>query len=402
MAFADRFYLDADGLHWPDYPTILADLNDEYRAIFGADVYLEADSQEGQWLAILARSLYDCCLVSAQVYNSFSPLTALGDALSRQVKINGIRRLVPTNSTVDLLIEGTVGTQIPAGIAQDDAGNKWALPADVLVPVEGSITVTATAVEQGAIAAAPDTITKIVNPTRGWFTVTNTSAAVEGDPSETDAELRFRQTESTMIPSLSVMEGIVGAVASVDGVLRHRGYENDTDSTDSDGIPGHTIALVVEGGDNALIAQAIHRKKTAGTGTWGPSGDVTGGQTVNVADEYGVVTPINFIRPTDVAVDVVVSVTPLEGYSTSVAAEIKAAVAAYINALSIGDDVFIGRLYTPANLGNVGDGATFYVDSIEISRDGDPVSSSNVEIDFNEMATCDPAVNILVVPPDTV
>ena len=87
------------------------------------------------------------------------------------------------------------------------------------VPVGGSIVVTATAAEIGSVTAAAGTINKIATPTLGWQTVNNVAAATIGDAIETDAELRRRQTQSTMIPSLSVMEGIVGAVASLQ--LRH-------------------------------------------------------------------------------------------------------------------------------------------------------------------------------------
>src|SRR6218665_1781618 len=197
-------WIDEAGFHFPDYPTVLAALQDDYRTIYGADVYLENDSQDGQWIAIVAMAIYETLAAAAATYNSFSPLTAIGDALSRNVKLNGIRRNVPSKSSADVLIVGAIGTQITAGVVEDTLGQKWDLPAVVLIPLAGQITVTAMAQDLGAISAAANTINKISTPTRGWQTVNNPLAAVEGEPVETDPELRARQAVSTSLPSLSV------------------------------------------------------------------------------------------------------------------------------------------------------------------------------------------------------
>ena len=81
MAISDLIYVDQSGFHYPDYPTVLTYLQSEYRTIYGADTYLEADSQDGQWISILALSMFDCMQVASAVKNSFSPLKAQSDAL---------------------------------------------------------------------------------------------------------------------------------------------------------------------------------------------------------------------------------------------------------------------------------------------------------------------------------
>lgn len=410
LTLADLIKVDAEGLHLPDYPQILDFLQTRIRQAVGVDLYLEADSIEGQLVAIFAEAAFDLQMALAKTYLSFSPLTAQGDALTRNVRINGIRRLIPSNGTVDVKITGTPGTTITGGQVGDAAGNKWNLPAVVTIPApDAEIIVTATAVDEGAVRAEPGTVTKILTPTRGWISVTNESAASEGDPVESDAALRVRQAISTMIPSLSVMEGIVGAVAGLDHVTRIRGYENDTNVVQEETlIPGHTIAIVAEGGDAQEIAEAIHRKKTAGTGTYAPDADhfvadddhptpLPGGTTRVVADQYGVLTNINFIRPTPVRVKVKVTVTALPGYVDATGRKIQEAVSAYLNTLTIGDDVFLNRLFTPANGGNVGDGATYYVSEIKVGPSVDELEIANLTIAFNEMAVCDPAdVEIVV------
>lgn len=379
MAIADMIYVDATGFHYPDYPTVLQYLKDEYKAIYGADTYLEADSQDGQWVSILALAMFDSMQVAATVYNSFSPLTAMTDALSRNVKINGIARLVASYSTADLRIVGTAGTIITNGQAEDTLSQKWNLPTPVTIPVGGEITVTATAAEIGTISAAAGTITKIATPTLGWQSVSNAAAATEGDPVESDAELRLRQTQSTMIPSLSVMEGIVGAVASLAGVSRYRGYENDTGSTDVNGLPAHSIALVVEGGVTSSIAEAIAAKKTPGTSTQGTT-------TYTTYDQYGIPNLIKFYRPTAATISVEVSMTALVGYLSTTGDLIKAALVDYIKTLEIGDDVLITKLYVPANLSNVDLTNTYNVTQIRIKKNAGSFGTSNITLAFNEIA----------------
>jgi uncharacterized phage protein gp47/JayE len=384
MNLSDLVYIDSTGYHYADYPTILEWLKDEYRAVFGADVYLEADSQDGQELAVRARAMYDSAVLGASVYNSFSPATAQGVGLASVVKINGVKKRIATKSTVDLDLAGAVGTVIgtvsqPA-MAEDQVGNKWVLPVTT-IPISGNTTVTATAEKAGAINAQAGTITKIFTPTRGWVSVTNPLAATPGTAVESDAELRVRQSVSTALPSLSVFEGTIGAVANVTGVTRFKGYENDSDVTDGDGIPAHSISMVVEGGDAAEIAEAIATKKTPGTKTYGTTSEV-------VYDRYGMPNTINFYRPTIVPITVEVELEAFTGYSAAYADLIKAAVAASINALAIGQDVLITKLYVPANLPGTTPGTTFDIATIKIKRGADPLAAANVVIAFNEAASC--------------
>ncbi len=390
MAIFDLVFVDQSGLHYPDYPTVLSVLKAEYRTIYGANIYLEADSQDGQWVAVVALAIFDSIQTAAAVYNSFSPLTAQSDALSRNVKINGIRRLVSSFSTVDLTIVGQAGATITNGQAKDILDQRWMLPASVVVPVSGSIVVTATAEKVGAVSASAGTINKIATPTLGWQTVNNVTAATIGAPVESDAALRRRQSKSTMIPSLSVLEGIVGAVSSVAGVVHSRGYENDSGATDADGIPAYSMAIVAEGGDAQAIANIIATKKTPGSPTYGTTN-------VTTFDKYGVPNIINFFRPAVATIGVEVTVTALFGYTTGFADLIKASIAAAITTLVIGDDVLITKLYVPANLPGTAAGTTFDITQIRIKKNAGAYGTTNIVLAFNESVTCDPLVNVTII-----
>lgn len=379
-------YIDDTGIHLPDYPAVLEYVQSVMRGIYGDDLYLEADSQDGQLCAAFASMMYDTYALCADVYNAFSPSTAQGVGLSSVVKINGIRRKTASYSTVDLRIVGQVGTVVTNGKAEDVAGQKWLLPARVVIPAEGEMTVTATAEVMGDIRAAAGEITKIATPTRGWQTVNNPAAATAGSPVEKDSELRQRQAISTAIPSQTPLEATKGAVARLSGVTRSAGYENDTNETDERGIPAHSIAIVAEGGDTAQIAEAIFAKKTPGCGTYGTT-------TVSVRDEYGEPSQIRFFRATDMPVYARVTLKAFSGYLSSTGDTIRENLAAYINALDIGEKLYVSRLYTPINAVAA---ETFYVESIEIGTSRGALAAENIAVAFNAVASC-AAENIEVI-----
>ncbi|UAN24565.1 baseplate J/gp47 family protein [Enterobacter sp. JBIWA003] len=376
----------------PDYQTILDTLTSYFQQIYGSDAYLEPDSKDGQMVALVALAIHDANNTAISVYNCFSPATGYGAALTSNVKINGIARRGATNSTVDLLLTGTAGTSITNGTVKDTNNVIWRLPASVTIGVGGTVMVTATCSNSGAVAALAGTITTINTPTRGWASVTNPAAATVGAPAETDAELRIRQGQSVALPSLTPFEGVDGAIANVAGVTRHKLYENDTGATDSNGLPPHSISAIVDGGDVTEIAQTIRGNKGQGTATYGTT-------SVTVLDTYGNPHVISFSRSTDVPIYGHITLKAFTGYTSQIGVQIQQAVADYINGLTIGDDVLLSRIYSPANLGVVSGGNARYYDIQEllIGKSAGSVAAANIIIAYNESASCKPENIVLTV-----
>lgn len=383
--------VDATGIHAPSYADVLQYLQEQYRAIYGPDTYLEADSQDGQLLAVFAAAINDANIAAINVYNAFSPASAASGALSSNVKINGISRAVASRSTVDLKLVGQAGASISDGIVKDANGVQWLLPSQVTVPPEGEITVTATCQQMGAIAAAAHTVDQIATPTRGWQSASNPAAATPGAPVESDAALRKRQAVSVALPSKTVFEGTIGAVATVPGVSRYAAYENDTSAPDAHGLPSHSISMVVDGGDADAIARAIASKKTPGTGTYGST-------TVVVTDVYGIAHPINFFRPERLLVTVDVRIRALAGYTAATGVAIKQAVADYVNGVAIGGgasgSVEWGDAISAVN--GVPGNATFKIAALTLSV---PAGSGtpDVPLTFKQAAAATPDSVLLTV-----
>ncbi|HCR2108508.1 baseplate J/gp47 family protein [Enterobacter hormaechei] len=382
----------AEGISAPDYQTILDTLTSYFQQIYGSDAYLEPDSKDGQMVALVALAIHDANNTAISVYNCFSPATGYGAALTSNVKINGIARRGATNSTVDLLLTGTAGTSITNGTVKDTNNVIWRLPASVTIGVGGTVTVTATCSNSGAVAALAGTITTINTPTRGWASVTNPAAATVGAPAETDAELRIRQGQSVALPSLTPFEGVDGAIANVAGVTRHKLYENDTGATDSNGLPPHSISAIVDGGDVTEITQTIRGNKGQGTATYGTT-------SVTVPDTYGNPHVISFSRSIDVPIYGHITLKAFNGYTSQIGVQIQQAVADYINGLTIGDDVLLSRIYSPANLGVVSGGNARYYDIQEllIGKSAGSVAAANIIIAYNESASCKPENIVLTV-----
>lgn len=372
-------YIDAAGLHIPTYVDIRDDLVDQYKSIFGEDIYLDPDSQDYQMISAYAAKTYDTMQLLQIVYNNHSPKTALGTALSSLVKLNGIARKTASYSTCVLTITGTPGTVIAAGVAKDAAGVLWDLPANVTLTGE-TTEVTAICEDIGAIEAPVGSINVINTPQKGWISVTNAVPAVVGQPIETDVQLRARQSISVALPSRNMLDGTRAAIAAISGVTRYHVYDNDTSVTDDNGIPSHSICAVVEGGLDADIAEAIYLHKGPGGGTYGST-------TYNYTNEDGITTAIRYTRPSYSIIDVVVTVRQGAGYTADLLTTIQTNIENYINGLTIGEDVTITGTLTAitAAVENPSNPA-FRLASLTIGETGEAQGYTDVEVAYNAVA----------------
>jgi uncharacterized phage protein gp47/JayE len=378
------FSVTETGISAPSYEEIYEYLKGRMRAIFGDDINLDADTQDGQMVGIVAAAISDVNAQAIAVYNAYNPTTAKGVALDSAVKVNGITRQAASHSQVDLRIVGQAGTHIVNGVALDEAENKWNLPADVVVPPAGEITVTAIAAEEGDIRAPAGTVNRIGTPTLGWQTVENILAAEPGAPVQTDLELRLQQSKSTALPSVSLWEGIIGSLLTTAGVRRVSGIKNDGDTPTSEGVPGHSIAMIVDGGEVADIAKTIFLKKGEGVGTYGST-------SYHYLDTYGFPNTIRFSRPTVVPAYCKLTISPAADYLSSAEDEIKARIVAYINSLDIGESVNIARVLASAVKTDAGVvDERFNVEAITLGRSATAQAAASLAIAWNEAVSCAP------------
>lgn len=339
--------IDESGIHAPTFDAVLQYVQETFQSIYGADIDIAPDTQDGQLIGVFSTLLSDNNSACVAAFNSFRPAGAVGAGLSSIVKINGIARQRATSSRAALEIGGTAGTTITTGSTVTDNINlstQWfILGTPFSIPPEGVITASAICTTPGAITADAGTLTQIQTPIPGWQTVTNPDAATVGQPVETDAQLRRRQTQSTAIPAQTVAESITGNVLDLPGVFRAKTYDNDTLLTDVNGIPPRSIAVVVQGGDANAIATTIARVKTPGVPTYGST-------SVVVYDKYGIPNTIHFWPLTLIPITVLVFLNPGHGFTDVIASYVQASVAQFLNDLDIGQSILLGDIFSPARL----------------------------------------------------
>lgn len=334
-------YIDATGIHVPTYKDIIEYYVAQAKTIYGYDIYLEEDSADYQMISIIARAGAASLQAAVDSYNARDPDSTFDDVLDGLVVINGIERKPSSKSTVTLELTGLPYTLIRNGVVQSLSGDNWDLPTEVVLDGTGKATVTGYAQETGEIVALSNEITKIVTPTYGWSTVNNPNAANVGQPVESNADLKARRKIAVATPSVTPLESLAAGINNLLGVTDFQVYENDTKETDSRGFPGNSITVVVEGGADEDIAQVISTRKNMGVLSYG---DVD----VEVTNEYGSIQTIHFFRPEYIETYITVNITPLSGYTTEVADQIKSAIINYYQSLYIGDNLYNSQLWEAA------------------------------------------------------
>jgi len=233
---------------------------------------------------------------------------------------------------------------------------------------------------EGAITPAIGDLTDIVTTYAGWDSVSNNVSANTGRLAESDTALRQRWNASLYTRSVGMTDSIASALMTLNGVTSAYVYENDSDTTDEDGRPPHSIEAVVNGGETDEIGLTIWQKKAAGIDTFGS-------QSVSVNDSQGFPHTIKFNRPLIVPIYLNITVTeyPEESLPPNAQAMITEAALNYGNTLTVGNDVilqrFMGAIYQ--NVAGIG-----YI-TVTASTDGSTYSSNNISIDARHVATFD-------------
>ena len=359
-----------------------SDLVGIYRSIFGENYDLSSDTQDGQLIGAIAESLSSLDMTVEALTSITNPNSAEKNWLSILMALNGLTRLGSAFSTVALTFTGSNGTIIPAGTVVEETtnGKKFSTnqPAEIL---SGTATVDATATETGPIIALSGTITELVSQVSGIDSVTNLNDATIGRDIESDGDARIRRFRSVALASTSLTDSVKSAVANLENGINVKAYENKTNATNSDGIPAHSLAVVVVGGDDTEIAQTILQKMSLG-GTFGST-------TETVQDSQGNDVDISFSRPDDVEIYIEMDVRKFSDYPGDGDDQIKANIIEYFEnnpdtRLLIGEDVIYSSLFCPImSVGGMS------VTDLTIGTSASPTGKVDISIGFDEIANFD-------------
>lgn len=278
--------IDANGLTTATREELFDQISSGMREIYGADINLASDTPDGQMINLFLQVILDVQDLIMTVYNGFNPDNAIGKVLDQRVAINGIQRQAGTFTVTNITITTTQSVNL-YGMDQDDqevytvsdsAGNLWVLQTSQIGTGTGSFVYTFQAAIPGAQLTVPNTITVQVTIVLGVASVNNpTTYTTLGVNEESDAALRLRRQKSVSLASQGYLPGLLAGLLNIPGMTTAFVYENNTDSTDSNGVPSHSIWVITAGSaSDEDIAQTIYDYRNAGCGMYGDeSYDIT-------------------------------------------------------------------------------------------------------------------------------
>ena len=330
--------------------------------------------------------------VGLQAYNSKDPSKASGQQLDILYYLTtGKTRPQGTPSTVKLSLTGINGTVIPQGSIVESEANQSKWVTDVTVAIASGVAeVSATCDTNGDTQASIGDITKIKTPVGGWQSVTNNEVATAGTNPDTDAEIRERRNRSVATPGNNQLDSMVSLILSTEGVRRVSIPENFTNAVDTNGLPAHSIAPIVDGGSDEDVALSIYLKKNPGCALFAVNTPVVVPVTSPVT---GNSKDITFSRPDYIDIDMDIVVKSDGTLPSNVDTLITQSILEYVggdllssscgfnsSGFDIGEDVPVSRMFTPINQ-VIGQYGNSYIETLNLNGD-----MSNVDVLFNQLA----------------
>lgn len=374
---ADYQYLTSQGVIVPDTSQTRAQVEAEFKAVFGQDLVTDPSSPAGALITRITEERDALARNNAELANQINPDYAGGVFLDAIWRLTGGRRNEAVRSHINgVVLGGVPGTIIPAGsLAQSQAGDRFELVSAVQLNASGVATGTFRALEDGAIQVPPNGLDSVASSVLGWETVNNPSAAIPGRPEEGDPQARRRRRRTLALQTTSVNEAVVSRLYDIPEVRSLYYLENYTDATQViDGITlkRNSLWACVEGGSDEDVARALFETKTVG-------GGYNGAVVVNVPDPTnGRPYEVAFDRPTEVhlLIRVTVKVTSLDTQTL-----IPQLVMNYVNGDIEGDVSFVvGADVSPWEISGAinQQEPSIVIRKVEISEVGSGIWSSDV------------------------
>lgn len=249
----------------------------------------------------------------------------------------------------------------------------------------GAVDVDARATVTGPNVAVARDIIVISTPVAGWQDVINLLDATVGRDEATDEELRLlRETELAGIGN-SPVDALRADLLDLDKVESVTVFVNNTDTTNVDGMPPHSVEALVRptdpppAGFNQTVWDALLANVAAGIVT---HGTLTGTAT----DSQGTIHTMKYSRPTEVPIYIILNVTKdPDEYPDDGDDLIKEAIVTWGDGQSTGKDAVASGISAQAfKIDGVLD-----VTAVKIGVAPAPTLSVTIPIALRELATYD-------------
>ena len=378
-------YVTDYGVINADVSAVKAQVEEEYKAVFGDDLDTSAATPQGRLIEAETAGRANILEIIAYICNQINPNEATGQYLDSLCALTGCYRRGATRSSVLATLTGVAETVIPHNSEATTINNDiFYLENDAIIGADGTVTARFLSKELGAIPCGTGELTIIDSAVIGWETITNNTPAVLGDEIETDAELRERR-RTTLYNGRSLSGDILSAIYNIENIesvyiVVNNGIQPLT--TRGVTIAPNTLYTCVFGGSNQEIATALYMRNSAGCG-------YTGNTTVPVTDPWSNVTyEVKFERPIVRYVDVKVYLQKDTG-SGDVTSAVTSAIMQYqagkvenLRGLEIGDTVSPFEIASAINIMVPG----VFVKEVQIGFHGEGTQTQNLELNINEIA----------------
>lgn len=271
--------IGVNGLQTKTQSELITDISTALEAIYGSDINLDPDSPDGQFMMIFIQAILDNLDLLTQIYNQFDPDLAFGRVLDQRVAINGIQRQAGTRTITPITITVTEALTLygadqdvePVFTVSDDEGNEWELIDTQTPGGAGDFIYNFQSAVPGEVLTTLNTITVPVTIVLGVSAINNpTTYTTLGIDEESDADLKIRRQRSVSLASQGYLKGLLAALENLTGMNSAFVFENNTAAVDDDGVPAHSIWVIVSGtASDEDIANAIYQKRNAGAGMKG-------------------------------------------------------------------------------------------------------------------------------------
>lgn len=268
-------YIGINGLVTQSLDEIIQDLTQKWQSIYGADINVEQNSPDGQLINILAQEKKDLLDLITSIYNNLDPDRVIGIPQQILYKWNGLFIKAYTYSYVYINVNVTSPVNLQGlddnidnadgtgYTVRDTAGNRWILANSQSLQT-GSYTLNFRAAQLGAIEALPNTINVMETIVAGVASVNNPAANyITGNQGESSSAFRLRRAQSMATPSQGFDESLQSQLNGLDTVTQAKVYDNRKDA-EVNGIPAHTVWVVVQGGQPDEIGRVIYNNVPPG------------------------------------------------------------------------------------------------------------------------------------------
>lgn len=310
--------LVSTGFNVKPLSAILADMEVVETSLISSNLDVQPTDPIGVMNGIMGQAFSEVWQLAGALYAGMDPDIAANDQLTGLARISGTPRL-PASPTVVVgcVVNVNAGfSQAPgtmfASVVNSNNTLQFTNKTTVASVGGGNVTVDFEAVVAGPTQCLAGTLTVIAQAISGWNTITNPADGVLGTDIETDALLRTRRVVDLASPGTATAAAIQSDVmqtlqfpTTTTNTTNCTVIFNDTDSTDSNSLPPHSIEVVAEqlsptSADDQLLANLIFADKAAGIATHGTSSKTC-------TDSQGNTEIIYFSRPA--AVPLYISVT---------------------------------------------------------------------------------------------